>query len=134
MYITTAHKFFVFIVAVLLIFSCWYKFSIPILAQQVTRTIPAPGFTTITSTSPPINTASYPAPAINPGEKVIGVFAFIHDGGTSWSFTPTVRFKDGSEGNLIVGSKTNSDQGKYVRGLYDVCNGNTDPPTKHYSV
>ncbi|MBP9758137.1 hypothetical protein KBD45_00440 [Candidatus Dojkabacteria bacterium] len=101
-------------------------------AQQTTRLIPAVGFTPVNTSSPTVNTASYSAPVVNAGEKVIGVFGFIHDGGTSWSFTPTIRFSDGSEGTLIVNCKANTNQGKYGKGLYDVCTGNTDPATKHY--
>lgn len=133
MFLKTAHHstiFFIFLV--ISIFSLFFLLFSPIKAEQVTRLIPAPGFTPITSSSPPINTASFPAPSVNPGEKVIGVYAFIHDGGTSWSFTPTVRFQDGSEGNLIVGCKANTDQGKYGDGVYDVCTGSGDPTIKHY--
>lgn len=105
----------------------------PAQAQQVTKTIPADGFTKISTYFKPVNTATFNAPTLNYNEKVVGVYAYMHDGSTSWSFTPYVKFTDGSEITDLKGEcGINDNPARFGYGKYDVCTSGQDQATKHY--
>jgi hypothetical protein len=117
----------------IVIFFLYVLVFVDVKAQQTTKTVPAEGFVRISTHIKPIYTASFKAPTLNYNEKVVGVYALIHDGDTSWSFTPYLRFTDGSEITDLKGEcGLNDNHAKFGTAKYDVCTKGTDQPAKHY--